>query len=65
MTSKMQIIGLLFLFYLIKFLMNFYEILENNRINISQQFFKKFNFFKKEIGFVDFFPMFQNFFFFA
>ena len=58
MTSKMQLISLLFLFYLIKFLMKFYEILENNRINISQQFFKKLNFFQKEIGFVDFFTMF-------
>ena len=33
MTSKMQIIDLHFLSYLIKFLLYLYEILENNKIN--------------------------------
>ena len=41
----------LFLLYLIQLLMNFFKILENNKINISQQFFQK-------NGFADFFHIF-------
>ena len=41
MTSKMQIIGLLFLICHIHFLMNFYKILENISINIFPTIFSK------------------------
>ena len=39
MTSKMQIIGLQFLLYLIQFWMNFYDILESIEKTFSQRFF--------------------------
>ena len=49
MNSKMQIIGLPFLLYLIQFLMNFYEILENNTINVH------FVYMSEELHYSDFF----------
>jgi len=49
MNSKMQIIGLPFLLYLIQFLMNFYEILENNTINVH------FVYMSEELHYTDFF----------
>ena len=46
--TNVIIIGLHFLLHLIKFLMNFYEILGNNRINIFLTIFQKISFFPKK-----------------
>ena len=58
MTSKMQMISLHFLLYLIQFLI-FFLILEKIEETVSQFFFKKFIFLTKN-GFRGFYFMFQN-----